>query len=68
MKEILCILCIGLSQPEVRSDKCEFVRQVIEGPNSNSFKLRRNDSRGALNLRYLIKREYQKCQKDTVTK
>ena len=63
-KEIICILCLGIGTPEVRSDKCDLAQQVIEGPNRQHFLLKRGDSRGAHNTRDLLKREHAKCKQE----
>jgi len=63
-KEIICILCIGVGTPEIRSDKCDLAHQVIEGPNRKHFLLKRSDGRGAHNLRDLMKRENAKCKRE----
>ena len=54
-KEIVCVLCIGMGGPEIRSDKCDLAHEILEGPNRQHFLLKRSDGSGAKRTRKVLR-------------
>lgn len=63
-KEFVCILCIGMGGPEIRSDKCDLAREIIEGPHRQEFLLKRSDSAGAKRTRKVLKDVNEECRRE----